>query len=325
MRTTAVHLCIAALVTGAVFAHEGPEHEIEELTERMMKHGESADLLTERAIEYRVMGKLAEATKDLERAAVLDPNSIATHRELGRVLFLGGKPADAISTVTRGLKLESEEPGEIASLLMLRAEVLRSQKEDKKALVDCDAGLRLYKTNPEWYLLRSDIQRRLKLHKDRLAGIEEGFRETGAGVLEIERVEAMMDAGQFAAALKIIQAELDDSRIKSSWLIRRARARIGLGKKEEAETDLKDALAEIAKRLNPKTPDGPLLLDKALAFELLGEEDDALRTYREARDKGAADIVNEKIKALDPEERAKEEKAREEKAKEEKAKSGGKP
>ena len=62
--------------------------------------------------------------------------------------------------------------------------------------------------------------------------------------------------------------------------------------------DLKAALAEIATRLNSKNPDAPLLLDKALALELLGETRDALRVYEDARDKGATDSVNEKIKAL---------------------------
>ena len=297
MRTTAVHLWLAALLCCAT-AHEGPEHEIEELTARMQKNGESADVLTERAVEYRVLGKLAEATKDLERAAVLDPRSIAIHRELGRVLFLGGKAGDAIATITRGLTLKSDEPADIASLRMLRAEILRSQNDHKKALEDCDAALQLHRQNPEWYLLRSDLHRRLKMHKERLAGIDEGIRQTGAGILEIERVEALLDAGQFAAALPIIGTELADSRIKSSWLIRRARAELGLGKKSEAEKDLKDALEEIATRLNPKTPDVPLLLDKALAHELLGEKKDAVRAYEEARDKGAGDTFNEKIKSL---------------------------
>lgn len=302
MRTTVATVCLAVMLCGGApfrgAAHDGPEHEIEVLTERMKKFGESADLLAERAVEYRLLGKLPEATKDLERAMIFGPDSIPIHRELGRVLFLGDKADDAIATVSRGLKINSDEPTELASLRVLRAEILRSKKDYKKALEDCDAALALHKLNPEWYLLRSDLHRRLKADKERLAGIEAGIKETGAGVLEIERVEALIDAGQFNPALTIIQTELEDSRIKSSWLIRRARAQFGLGKKAEAEEDLKTALQEIATRLNPKTPDVPLLLDKAFAYELLGERKDALRAYEEARAKGAADVVKDKIKAL---------------------------
>ena len=293
-RTLALLLCCAAPSS----AHEGPEHEIEELTDRIKHFGESAQLLTERAIEYRVLGKLAEATSDLDRAGFLDPSSVPIYRELGRVQFLNGKANDAIATVTRGLALKVDEPVDLAALRMLRAEIFRSLNENKKALEDCDAAIRLHAQNPEWYLLRSDLQRRLKMHRERLAGLEDGIRETGAGVLEIERVEALLDAGNFKAALTIAGTELNDSRIKSSWLIRRARALQGLGKKAEAETDLRAALAEITPRLNTKNPDVPLLLDKALAHELLGENKDALRTYEEARDKGAPDWLDEKIKAL---------------------------
>lgn len=256
MRPAAVHLWLAALGCIAPFAaiaHEGPEHEIEELTERMNKTGVTADLLSERAVEYRVLGKIPEATKDLERSLRLLRDRWGSSAN-SRAFFLGGKPSDAMATVARGLALKTEEPADIASLRMLRAEILLSQNENRKALEDCDAALKLHRQNPEWYLMRSDIQRRLKAHKERVAGLDEGIAETGAGVLGIERVEALIDAGQFAAALKVIEPELQDSRIKSSWLIRRARAFNGLGKTSEAGADLKVALEEIGARLNLKRP-----------------------------------------------------------------------
>ncbi len=302
MRAAAAHLRVAVVVWLAPFAaiaHEGPEHEIEELTGQMNKTGVTAELLSERAAEYRVLGRLPEATKDMERAAALAPRSVVVQRELARVLFLGGRAADAMATVARGLALKPEEPADIASLRMLRAEILLSQNENTKALEDCDAALKLHRQNPGWYLMRSEIQRRLKAHRERVAGLDEGIAETGAGVLGIERVEALLDDGQSAAALKIIEPELQDSRIKSSWLIRRARAFIGLGKIAEAGADLKLALEEIGARLNPKTPDAALLLDKAQAHQLLGDKKEALRAYEMARDRGAADGVNEKIKLLE--------------------------
>ncbi|MBC8003347.1 MAG: tetratricopeptide repeat protein, partial [Opitutaceae bacterium] len=242
-----------------VAAHEGPEHEIEELTEQIDKFGETASLLTERAIEYRVLGKWAEAARDLERATKLDPNSIHAYRELGRVQFLSGKTNEAIATVTRALTIKTEEPIDLGGLRILRAEFLRARGDYKKALDDCNVALQVHKQNPEWYLLRSDLQARLKLNKKRITGIEEGLKETGAGILEIELVEAWLDDKQFRAALTKIEAELKASRVQSSWLILRARARIGLGQSAGAQEDLKTALAEIGGRLNLTTPDVPLL------------------------------------------------------------------
>src|SRR5215510_11584942 len=115
-----VALCLTAL------PHDGPEHDIEELTERIAKEGESADLLLQRAIEYQVLGKFAEAAKDLERALQFDAHSATTQRELSRAYFAQGKTNEALQTVTRALKSASEGPDR-ASLLIVRAEVLRAR------------------------------------------------------------------------------------------------------------------------------------------------------------------------------------------------------
>lgn len=283
---------------GRLAGHEGPEHDIAELTEHIEKLGESPSLLIERAIEYRVLGKWTEATRDLDRATRLDAGNLHAYRELGRVQFLSGKTNDAIETVTKALNLKIEDPVDVGALRVLRAEFLRSKSELKKALEDCNAGIAVYKQNPEWYMLRSDLQERLKLTAERVAGLDEGLRETGAAILDIERVEALIANKEFATALTKIESELATSRVQSSWLIRRAQVFLGTDRRPQAETDLKAALLEIDSRLNPTTPDVPLLMDKALAHELMLEPKDALRYYELARDNGADDTIREKIKAL---------------------------
>src|SRR5437870_3950253 len=77
-------------------AHDGPEHDIEELTDRIAKEGESADLLLQRAIEYQVLGKFAEAAKDLERALQFEGHAATTQRELSRAYFALGKTNEAL-------------------------------------------------------------------------------------------------------------------------------------------------------------------------------------------------------------------------------------
>ncbi len=267
-------------------AHEGPEHEIEELTARLAADGETSEVLVDRAIEYVLLGRIPEATRDLERAVQLDPTSLDALREFGRVQFLGGKTDDAVATVTRALALPNEEPVARGGLLILRAEFLRSGDRVRPALDDCNAALRLHRANPEWYLLRSDLQRCLKLGRKRLAGIEEGLTHTGAGILEIERVEALLDERRFRDALKWIEPELESSRIQCRWLIRRARARIGLGQKAAAEGDLRTALNEMDRLLDPTRPDATLLLDQATALALLGDWDAARRVHAMAKERG---------------------------------------
>ncbi len=280
------------------FAHDGPEHEIEELTERIAKGGESADLLLQRAIEYQVLGKNAEAAKDLERALQLEVQSVMAHRELSRAYFALGKTNEALQTISQALKIASEPPDH-AALLIARAEILRARKDHKKALDDANRAIREYPVNVEWYLVRSQMQAQLKQKKERLKGLEEGIKTTGSGVLETEWIDALIDDGQHARALERIESELKNSRLRSSWLIRRAKVRQAFGKTAEAKSDLEAAIAELNGRINATSPDPSLMADRGMARELLGNKEDARKDYEQARDKGLTDEwVRERIRAL---------------------------
>lgn len=279
-------------------AHDGPEHDIEELTERMAKHGETADLLTQRAIEYQVLGKYAEAAKDLERAGHIEPQLLATQRELSRAYFALGKTNEALQTVSRALRTAVEQP-ERSSLLVVRAEILRARKDNMKALEDLNEAIRGYPGNVDWHLARSQLQAILKLTKERLSSLEQGIKETGSGVLQTERVEALTADGQYSRALERIELELKASRWKSSWLIRRAKVCLATAKPEQAKSDLKAALAELERRINPVAPDPSLLIDRGMTHELLGNRDDARKDYELARTKGfTEEWVRERIEVL---------------------------
>lgn len=285
-------------VSPSVGAHEGPEHEIEELSEMLEARGDSAGLLIERAIEYAVLGRYAEAIRDLERAVRLDPGSVHALRELGRLQFLDGKAETAIATVTRALRLRIEDPAERGGLLVLRAGFLKNNGKPRQALADCDAAIGLHSGNPEWYLLRSDLQRRLGIHRRRITGIEEGLAQTGAGILVIERIEALLDAGKFALALKAIEPELESARLRGGWFVRRGRARLGLGDRAGGQDDLRNALSEIDSRLDLSHPDAALLLEQATALALLGDPAAARQACELAKSKGGDPEMMERIGAL---------------------------
>ena len=178
-----------------LMAHDGPEHEIEELTERIKKEGESEDLLLQRAIEYKVLEKNAEAAKDLERALHLNPDSAVAQRELARTYFALGKTNEALDTASRGIK-NAAEGAERASIRIVRAEILRERKEHPKALEDADKAIKEHPGNVEWYLLRSQLHVALKQKKERVKGLDEGIQATGSGVLEAEWVDALIENGQ---------------------------------------------------------------------------------------------------------------------------------
>lgn len=283
-----VFLAMAMALHMPSFAHDGPEHEIAELTDRITKEGESADLLIERAVEYNVLGKLAEAARDLERALHFEPHSAGACRELSRTYFTSGKTNEALRVVSRAIETAPSGPDH-ASLFVVRAEILRARAEHGKALEDTNHAIAEHAGNVEWYLLRSQLQARLKIGPERLLGIEDGIRETGAGVLETERINALIDSGQAARAVDKIETELRESRWKASWLIRRARVHLAARKAREAKADLEAAVAELDGRIHPTTSDSSLFADRGLAFEFLGRNADAQKDYETARDKGFTD------------------------------------
>jgi len=284
--------------TSAAVAHDGPEHEIEELTERMQKEGESADLLLQRAIEYNVIKKSAEAIKDLQRALEFDRDSPIIHLELSRAYFATGKTNEAFDTATRGLRAATE-PEPKAALLMMRAEIARARKDFAKAIEYVERALKETPDIVEAYLMRSQLQHLLGQKKERVKGLEDGIKITGSGLLEGEYLDALIDAGQLGVAMARIEPELRDARLRSTWLIRRARVYLAQEKYDEADEDLKDAIEELDKRLGRSASDPLLLVDRGLAYDLLGKREDAKKDYEAARKKGIDDEwVRDRIKAL---------------------------
>lgn len=288
------HLHLGRTVAGILLlalrlhAHDGPEHVIENLTAEINRNGATPRLLVERASEQRIMGRLALAADDLEKALKLDAEHLPARIELGRVYLAQGKKTGALKIVERVMNVRASDP-ERAALHMVRAEIYRALGDDKKALDDCQRALDLQAGDVDWYLIRSQLQERLGKHKERLAGLEQGIKLTGSAVLENERIEALIDAGQHRAALALIEPQLQDSRWQSSWLIRRARARLGLGDKDKAREDLRAAIEEINGRFGPFTafnPDLALLADRGVARALLGEHEAAKKDFQQARAAG---------------------------------------
>ncbi len=293
-------LCVvlAAASPAAAEAHDGPEHEVDEITAEIKKHGESEELLVQRAIEYRLIGKNDEAVADLKKALKLKPLSVPAHRELSRAYSAMGKGEEAFKVVNRGLA--GAKPGvDRSTMLVLRAEMYRVANEPRKALEDVELAIKGWSGNVDWYLLRSDLQGLLKLHVERLTGLQEGVRDTGSGLLDAELVDAYLDAGRFAEAFAKIDAELKSTRLRSTWLIRRARVFLASSKTKEARDDLAAAVTELTKRINPKAPDPTLLADRGLANELLGDFEAAKADFETARAKGHSDEwVAERLRAL---------------------------
>jgi tetratricopeptide (TPR) repeat protein len=286
------------LCLGVACAHDGPEHQIEVLSERLIREGNSADVLLERAIEYRVLGRLTQAVRDLQRAVRLAPADSLVLRELAQIELQRGRVSKALRWVRQGLELPDLATGERAALLMIRSHCRGVEGSGLKALEDCSEALRWNPQLVSAYLERSAWQRRLRRPQERILGLEEGIQKTGAGLLVAERIEALLDEGQWQQALEAIEPELTSSRLQGAWKIRRARALKGLGRRSEAERDLLSALDEIELRMPREVKDSSLILDRALVHELLGQTEVAIQDYQLAAGCGGGEEALEASRRL---------------------------
>ncbi|MCI0747445.1 MAG: hypothetical protein L0Y58_18735 [Verrucomicrobia subdivision 3 bacterium] len=266
---------------GAV-AHDSPEHQIEALTAKMAANGKSAELLSRRAIEWRALGKLESSKADLAEALTLKPESSALWADLARVCASLRQPDAAIAAIDQALRVAAKE-ADSSVLLVARGEILESAGKFELALADCEKAFQLKPAAPDWYLMRARLQFRCGKLSEAAAGLKEGYERTGSAVLEIEWIEAMIDAGANEAALERIEPRIDRSRWQAGWLIRRARAQLGLGQQARAKEDLQAALAELSRRIRTDSPDPTLISERGLARALLGQRDAALEDLKLVR------------------------------------------
>jgi tetratricopeptide (TPR) repeat protein len=280
-------LLLAIFLPFAASAHDSPEHVIAQLSARLAAGETNAELLWERATEYRALGRLASAARDLTEASKVQPDFLPALTDLARVELALGKTATALATIDRAFAQTPDESGR-GPLYMMRADVHLARGDLEKALADCDRAFRLVPApEADWYLTRSQLQARLGRFEEAAAGLQQAFEQTSNAVLEAEWIDALLDAGHCRQALERIEPRLAESRCQSSWLLRRARARLGLGKATTARGDLHAAISEINERLNPLQPEPTLLAERGLAYALLGDRESARQDLNSARHRGA--------------------------------------
>ena len=278
---------IGVLATSAVLwagwpasmrAHDSPEHEIAALTTRILD-SPSAELFARRATEWRALGELEKARGDLETAIALEGQAASLHMELARIEAAREHYIAASNAITRGLGL-SRDDTERAAVYMARAEILESQGLAELALADCERAFAESTPAIDWYLTRARLQSRCGKMRQFVEGLRDGFEKTGSVVLEIEWIEAMIDAGEGQQALQRIEPHLERARWKGAWLIRKARAQLALKQRSAAFENLRAALADIEYRMKPDRVDLALLTAHGLAQALL-ENRDAARADQE--------------------------------------------
>jgi len=269
-----------------VAAHDGPEQVIAAVTAAMRRRGPSSELFYRRGCERRVLGENAAAEADFAAAVAADPTHFSAGVELARIQLAIGR-ANAAREAIIAAEPFAESEAEKAACHMVRCQIARSTDDLTAALRECKAACRLFPDEAEWVLLRSRLQAELERHAERIRDLASTQAESFNAAVAIELIEAKIDAGSYLGVMNDIETQLAMSRLKGSWLLRRARVLNGLGRDEEARSDLQSAVEEFDLRLDPARPDVGLLIERGLALALLSETAPALSDFEAAKKHGA--------------------------------------
>lgn len=253
-----------------VTSHHDTKVLIENLTKRIDSGESTAENYYKRAIEYRVLGQIKEAEKDLKMALKRNANFTVARREMTRILSKKGNHKRAILCAEKVI-INALTKREKSSAMILLAEVLSNAGEPSEAIKYSSSAFEL---NPngkiEWYLLHARLLREIKRDDERPKILHTGYQTTGSIVLRNVWIDSLLECQQYETALPIIEKELLENRLKSSWKIRRAKAYIGTGKINAAMNDLRTCIKELNQRIHPRNPDMTLIADRGLAHALLG-------------------------------------------------------
>lgn len=301
---------LMALAAATTLAHDGPEDVIARLNVQLLRSGPSSDLLFRRACEFRALRQYERAAADLQHALKLNAALDAARLELARLQLWAmqhpteselGSPATTIEPLTR-----HSDPDLRTAAIALRGKIHLATGDYSAAADDFTTALQR-RPDLEWYLWRADAQQQIGQLTLAIAGLREGLAETASPVLQTALCELLIEVAEAAThsefpeslreARTIIESELSDSRVRSAWLIRRARLVLIEGAAANAQSDLAEAMAELDTRLTTQRPDPQLLEQREQAQRLLTAAGRLLANKPPAQNSAATTIEQEQTRA----------------------------
>jgi tetratricopeptide (TPR) repeat protein len=243
-----VALVCAALAASATSAHPPVRHEIDALSDALMKEPERADLLLERARLLRVDRDGAAALADLDRARELAPQDRGVALERGLTLSLLGRDAEAEAELTRFLQSGPGAGAAFAERARLRARSGRSEE----AIADYDAALEL-EPRVDLYLERGELLESQGHLAEAAGGYRAGLEAThGALLVRLALIRVETARGQHAAALALVDEQLGRAGVKTEWYLRRAEVLAAAGDASGARGARESALVEANRALEAR-------------------------------------------------------------------------
>ncbi|QDV75214.1 amidohydrolase family protein [Botrimarina mediterranea] len=258
MKAGSIALLILIVGSGiAANGHESPEHAIKAIDRKLAVEGGNSRLLVRRGDELRAIGHFAQAIASYRDALQFDPHSPNANLGLSRTLLAAGDFAECRAVVDSALPYSDDITA--ASLHAVLAEAASMQGDNVAALAAWEQAIRSPSPEVDWLLAHAETAGRVEGPKAKRLALEAARRRNPSVVLHREAIATLIECGDTSAARSMIQAGLQQSHWKRSWLLLRASAYERDGDLEHARRDLAVANAEALDRLANR-PENPALL-----------------------------------------------------------------
>jgi predicted Zn-dependent protease len=233
-------------------AHDDPENELVELSERIASDPGSASLHLERAELNRARRDWAAALADLQAASRLDPSMAAVDLALARLMLDSGNIPAARDAADRFV---GRSPGSVGGHLVRARALLRfGAKLDAAAsfsrAIDLDRSRRGGDTSgiqPDDYLDRARALADSDRTDEAVDGLDQGLALLGDAVtLQLLAIELDERRGNVDGALARVARMEASARRKEVWMARRGDLLAAAGRPDDAARAYRETIVTIS-------------------------------------------------------------------------------
>ena len=284
-----VLLITTLLLPRSAGGHAGERHAVEAINAQIKDHGETAELLMRRARSFHILGAIQEERADLDRVIQWYPDFRPARIAMAQFHLDRQDFKKALDLATALLE-KWPDASDVGTVHVVCGDAYILAGRPSAAVTSYERALEYSQDEVEWHLKRSEALAKLARHRDRAVALQTARVKLPSIVLELEWVDALIecnDAESARMAMTIIEPKLARSRLRSSWLMRRARVYLVLDQHASARIDLAEALRELDNRIAVQHPDPSLLVDRAYVFALQGENLRAEQDLDAAKQHGA--------------------------------------
>lgn len=243
--------CVLTVVlcTSVGLAHDGPHHTIIRLTTQVDSTGATARLLVRRADEWRVLGQVTRAVSDYRQALDKSPASLAALHGLAECELALERFASAARLAGEGATV-APSPDQASPFHALVAQAQQRLGNDTAARAAWEKSLRSSRPEVDWLLAHAKTLQRLNRHDEARQALERARQRNPSTVLHRAWIGSLINCGDTDAAGRAIEERLERARLKSSWLLLRARLRTACDNQDGARDDARRARDQLVARVS---------------------------------------------------------------------------